>query len=40
VFADQMKIIEAGKEHFKRIIQIRKDEWIQEYRYRQDKGWL
>jgi multimeric flavodoxin WrbA len=40
IFTDQMKIVEAGKEHFKKIMQIRKDEWQEEYKYWQDKGWL
>lgn len=40
VFAEQMKIIEEGKEHFKRIIQLRKEEWKEEYKYWQDKGWI
>ena len=40
VFADQMKIIEANKVHFKRIIQLRKEEWKEEHSYWKDKGWL
>ncbi|MDP3025928.1 MAG: flavodoxin family protein [candidate division Zixibacteria bacterium] len=40
VFADQMKIIKAGREHFKRIMQSRKDDWKKEYEFWQDKGWL
>ena len=40
LFPDQIKIIEAGKEHFKRIMEMRKDEWIEEYRYWENKGWL
>ena len=40
VFVDQARIIEAGKEHFKKIIQLRKEDWKEEYRYWQDKGWL
>ena len=39
-FPDQIKIIEQGKEHFKRIIQLRKDDWQEEYAYWQQKGWL
>ncbi|HEA47545.1 MAG TPA: flavodoxin family protein [bacterium] len=39
-FLAQTKIIEEGKEHFKKIIKIRKNEWIEEYQYWQDKGWL
>jgi multimeric flavodoxin WrbA len=40
VFADQMKVIEAGRKHFKRIIQLRKDDWQEEYAYWRGKGWL
>lgn len=40
LFPEQAKIIEAGKEHFKRIMEMRKDIWIAEYRYWKDKGWL
>ena len=40
VFADQMQIIETNKAHFKRIIQLRKEEWIEEYNYWKDKDWL
>jgi len=39
-FPDQIKIIEAGKEHFKRIIKLRKNTWVEEYQYWKDKGWL
>lgn len=40
IFPEQMKIIEDGKEHFKRIIEIRKNDWQEEYQYWQSKGWL
>lgn len=40
IYSEQMKIIGDGKEHFKRIMQIRKEDWLEEYRYWQDKGWL
>jgi multimeric flavodoxin WrbA len=40
VFAEQIEIIEQAKEHFKKIIQLRKEEWKEEYKYWQDKGWL
>jgi len=40
MFPEQIKIIDQGKEHFKKIIQMRKDEWIEEYQYWLDKGWL
>jgi len=40
VYPKQMKIIEAGREHFKRVMQLRKDDWCEEYAYWQSKGWL
>ena len=40
LFPEQMKIIESGKEHFKRIMEMRKNLWIEEYQYWKDKGWL
>jgi multimeric flavodoxin WrbA len=40
IFPEQLKIIEAGKEHFKSIMEKRKDEWSGEYQYWRDKGWL
>ena len=40
LFPDQIKIIEAAKVHFKRIMEKRKDEWLEEYLYWKDKGWL
>lgn len=40
LFPGQMKIIEASKEHFKKIMEMRKNVWIEEYRYWKDKGWL
>jgi len=40
LFPDQIKIIEAAKAHFKRIMEEREDEWLEEYRYWKDKGWL
>jgi multimeric flavodoxin WrbA len=40
VFPDQMKIIKASKEHFKQLIQLRKEEWPEEYKYWEDQGWL
>lgn len=40
LFPEQMKIIEKGKEHFRKIMRVRKNDWLEEYRYWQDKGWL
>lgn len=39
-FAEQIRIIQEGREYFKKIIQARKDDWSEEYRYWQDKGWF
>ena len=40
VFLRQIKIIETGREYFKRIMEIRKNEWKEEYCYWKNKGWL
>jgi len=40
VFPDQVRIIEQAKEHFKRIIELRKDEWSEEYAFWKERGWL
>ena len=40
IFPEQIKVIQAGREHFKRIMEMRKDDWLGEYRYWKDKGWL
>jgi len=40
VYADQVQIIEQGREDFKKVMQLRKEDWKQEYKYWQDKGWL
>jgi len=39
-FSEQIKIIESSKEHFKKLIELRKDEWEEEYLYWQEKNWL
>jgi len=39
-YSDQIKIIEEGKAYFKKIIQLRKNEWREEYKYWQEKNWL
>lgn len=36
----QIKIIEQGKQHFRKIIQKRKSQWLEEYLYWKEKGWL
>ena len=40
IFPDQEKIIGENKERFRRLIEMRKDEWIGEYQYWLDEGWL
>lgn len=40
IFSDQTNIIEKGKEHFRKIMKIRKNDWIEEYQYWKDKRWL
>lgn len=39
-FPGQIKVIEQGKEYFRKIIKIRKDEWREEYHYWRKRGWL
>lgn len=40
VYADQMRIIEANRQHFKEVIQLKKADWQEEYAYWQERGWL
>lgn len=39
-YPEQLAIIERGRQHFKEVIQTRKDEWREEHQYWLDKGWL
>jgi multimeric flavodoxin WrbA len=39
-YADQLEIVERGKQHFREIIKARKSEWEGEYQYWLAKGWL
>ncbi len=39
-FPEQMKTIEASKKHFQRLMELRKDDWQEEYAYWQNQGWL
>jgi len=39
-YLKQIVLIEEGKQHFKEVIKKRKNDWIEEYQYWQDKGWL
>jgi multimeric flavodoxin WrbA len=39
-YRDQLKIIEQGRQHFKNIMEKRKEDWVEEYEYWQRMGWL
>ncbi len=39
-FPDQMKEIKSHKVFFKRVIEAHKEEWLGEYKYWTEKGWL
>jgi multimeric flavodoxin WrbA len=39
-YPQQLKIIEEGRDYFSWIIKLRKDDWLQEYTYWVEKGWL
>jgi len=39
-YPEQLEIIDKSREHFKKLIQLRRDEWLDEREYWQDKGWL
>jgi multimeric flavodoxin WrbA len=39
-YADQLQNIQKGKQYFARVIQARKDDWQEEYKYWSQKGWL
>jgi len=40
VYSEQIAQIEKGREHFQKIIQLRKDHWQGEYAYWHSQGWL
>lgn len=40
LYPEQMKLIEENKEHFARIIKLRKNDWQEEYQYWVERGWL
>ena len=40
MYSEQMQTIEQGKQHFARIIKLRKDDWQEEYKYWIEKSWL
>lgn len=39
-YPKQMDLIESGMQHFKKIIEARKKEWVDEYQYWRNMGWL
>jgi multimeric flavodoxin WrbA len=39
-YPQEMRLLESGKEYFKEKIKARKDEWVEEYQYWCDQGWL
>jgi len=39
-YSGQAKIIENGRKHFGKIMSARKEDWVEEYRYWLDRGWL
>ncbi|MFH1772125.1 MAG: flavodoxin family protein [Candidatus Omnitrophota bacterium] len=39
-FPEQIENIERFKKHFRYVVQMRKDDWKEEYQYWRDKGWL
>lgn len=39
-FSGQKKDIERGRQYFKKIIEMRKNDWVEEYQYWQRKGWV
>jgi len=39
-YPDQLELIEKGKRHFSRIVEVKKKEWAGEYQYWRDQGWL
>lgn len=40
IFPEQIEIIDKFKEHFKKVMQMRKDDWVEEYQYWLNKDWL
>jgi len=40
IFPDQTNIIENGKQHFRKIMEMRKKDWLEEYQYWKDRVWL
>jgi multimeric flavodoxin WrbA len=40
LYPKQMKLIEESKKHFARVIELRKNDWPEEYQYWVERGWL
>jgi multimeric flavodoxin WrbA len=40
LYPEQMKVIEESKKHFARVMKLRKNDWLEEYQYWGEKGWL
>jgi multimeric flavodoxin WrbA len=39
-YPEQIKLIEENKNHFARVMKLRKNDWAEEYQYWAEKGWL
>jgi multimeric flavodoxin WrbA len=39
-YPEQLAFIEESKKHFARVMKLRKNDWVEEYRYWIEKGWL
>jgi len=40
ILPEQIKVIEGFKDHFKNVMRMRKDDWVEEYQYWLNKSWL
>jgi len=40
IYPEQLELLEKNKQHFRQIIEARKNEWAEEYDYWKRKGWL
>ncbi|MBU0503517.1 MAG: flavodoxin family protein [Candidatus Omnitrophota bacterium] len=39
-YPQQLELIEKGKQHFRKIVELRKKDWEEEYQYWQKMGWI
>jgi len=39
-YPEQIEMIEESKKHFARVMKLRKNDWVEEYRYWVEQGWL